>query len=114
MSKQVRNFVAAIVLFMWPHGILSKIKPCACLLASRVHMRSGLLDCIYFCNFGSSSFGAAPTELLASSALQPARAVLHQLNRIPYLNLFDFSYLYALKFLESDRWRKSEIVEKKE
>ena len=52
-------------------------------------MRSGLLDCIYFCNFGSSSFGAAPTELLASSALQPARAVLHQLNRIPYLSLFD-------------------------
>ena len=92
MSKQFRNFAAAIVLFMWPHDILSKIKPCACLLASRVHMRSGLLDCIYFCNFGSSSFGAAPTELVASSALQPARAVLHQLNRIPYLTLIFLIY----------------------
>ena len=77
-------------------------------------MRSGLLDCIYFFDLGSSSFGAAPTELLASSALRPDRAVLHQLNRIPYLSLFDFSYSYLLRFLVSDRGRKSELVRKKE
>ena len=56
---------------------------------------------------------AAPTELLASSALRPDRAVLHQLNRIPYLSLFDFSYSYLLRFLVSDRGRKSELVRKK-
>ena len=77
-------------------------------------MRSGLLDCIYLFDLGSSSFGAAPTELLASSALRPDRAVLHQLNRIPYLSLFDFSYSYLLRFLVSDRGRKSELVRKKE
>ena len=55
-------------------------------------MRSGLLDCISCFDLGPSSFGAAPIELFASSALRPDRAVLHQLNRIPYLNLFDFSY----------------------